>query len=505
MTKDEAQPPFSLPMLVLCALAPVLCLLPFITKPIHIDDPLFIWTAQHILQTPLDFYGFDVNWYRSAAPIFEVQQNPPGLSYYFAAIAALLGWTTPADWSESILHILMFLPAALCGAMAYTIARHFTPNASLAALLATLNPAFLVSASTLMSDIPMLAFFLCSIATWLHGLKTKSYGWLFLGAILIIPAFLCKYFALISLIPLLAAAAILLPTRNFKAIPLLILPLLALLAYEYHCIRLYGQGHFLHTLGYTESFIGDDGTGETFLTKIRITLQFMLVLAPAMFLIPIINLIYPKQFIKECSAALKSLNTHFLILWIGGTLVFVLFINHFINARILLPLLVPGTVVLFLGNSPLKTAKKIACYSILFLSTVLSVITLQADYFHAWNAHNMAMEAPKYIKEGTLWFSGHWGFQYYLEQYGGEAYDLEQSQLKSGDVFILPKNNTNLLTPPTELIQAETCIEFPATPLGILMNKEANAGFYSHLFGAWPYIPGLSEPERLVVYEIDIP
>jgi hypothetical protein len=46
----------------------LVCLVPFLGKPAHIDDPLFIWTAQQIQRHPLDFFGFSVNWYGTSAP-----------------------------------------------------------------------------------------------------------------------------------------------------------------------------------------------------------------------------------------------------------------------------------------------------------------------------------------------------------------------------------------------------------------------------------------------------
>src|SRR6266853_1468907 len=39
----------------------LLLLLPFLGKAFHIDDPLFIRTARHILFSPADPYGFSVN------------------------------------------------------------------------------------------------------------------------------------------------------------------------------------------------------------------------------------------------------------------------------------------------------------------------------------------------------------------------------------------------------------------------------------------------------------
>ena len=40
----------------------LLTLGPFLNKAVHIDDSLFVWTAEQILKHPGDCYGFDVNW-----------------------------------------------------------------------------------------------------------------------------------------------------------------------------------------------------------------------------------------------------------------------------------------------------------------------------------------------------------------------------------------------------------------------------------------------------------
>ena len=56
--------------------AAVAALAPFLNKAFHIDDPLFLWMAQQISQHPADPYGFSVNWYVSAKPMFSIMQNP---------------------------------------------------------------------------------------------------------------------------------------------------------------------------------------------------------------------------------------------------------------------------------------------------------------------------------------------------------------------------------------------------------------------------------------------
>src|SRR5438046_8992220 len=72
--------------------AAVAALAPFLNKAFHIDDPLFLWMAQQISQHPADPYGFSVNWYGSAMPMFSVMHNPPLNAYYIALAASFFGW-----------------------------------------------------------------------------------------------------------------------------------------------------------------------------------------------------------------------------------------------------------------------------------------------------------------------------------------------------------------------------------------------------------------------------
>ena len=80
--------------------------MPFLDKALHIDDPLFVWCARHIQSSPLDFYGFTVNWEGREALMATVNQNPPLASYYLALLGSLFGW------NEVALHA-GFLMAAL--------------------------------------------------------------------------------------------------------------------------------------------------------------------------------------------------------------------------------------------------------------------------------------------------------------------------------------------------------------------------------------------------------
>ncbi len=57
---------------------PAVLLLPFLNRAYNIDDPMFVWMAQHIAESPLDFFGSYVDKGNERVPMYEWNQNPPG-------------------------------------------------------------------------------------------------------------------------------------------------------------------------------------------------------------------------------------------------------------------------------------------------------------------------------------------------------------------------------------------------------------------------------------------
>src|SRR2546423_12296101 len=100
----------------------VATLLPFINKPFHIDDPLYLWTAQHIRAHPTDPFGFEVNWYGWKQPMSDVINNPPLVPYYLALASMALGWR------EAAMHGALLVPALGAGSRPSGLARLRCPR-----------------------------------------------------------------------------------------------------------------------------------------------------------------------------------------------------------------------------------------------------------------------------------------------------------------------------------------------------------------------------------------
>src|SRR5437867_1384751 len=165
-------------------------LLPFINKPFHLDDPTYLWPAEQIRGYPGDPFGFPVNWYGYKQPMAEAAQNPPGVSYYLAAASLMLGW------SEVAMHAAMLLPALGLAAATYLLARRFCDRPFLAAAMAMLATATLVSATTVMCDLPMLCCYVWAVYLWVRGIDQQRASLLVLAAAAASASIPCKYFGI---------------------------------------------------------------------------------------------------------------------------------------------------------------------------------------------------------------------------------------------------------------------------------------------------------------------
>jgi 4-amino-4-deoxy-L-arabinose transferase-like glycosyltransferase len=220
---------------------------PFTGKAFHIDDPLFVWAAKHIAQHPFDFYGFEVLWYSTWERMADVTQNPPLGCYYLALVGSVSGW------SEHVLHWAMLLPAWAALAGTYRIAERLGAQPLISALLTLCTPVFVLSATSVMCDLPMLALWLWTIIFWDEGLRERSAGRLWLAGILISVTTLTKYFG-ICLLPLLAAYSLVVDRPGWRRwLPPLALAVVILIGYQVLTWWLYGRGLLGWAMGYAAS------------------------------------------------------------------------------------------------------------------------------------------------------------------------------------------------------------------------------------------------------------
>src|SRR6266705_5355652 len=234
---SAAHPNWTLVLLVLGALVP------FLGKPFNLDDPLFIWAAHQIQLHLGNPYGFNVEWGWTQFPMWKVTENPPLACYYIALAAGIFGW------SEVALHFAFLLPAILGILGTYRLARHFCGQPLLSAVLTLFTPVFLVSSTTVMCDVLMLAFWIWAVVLWVEGLAQDHLRKLALAGLLIALAEMTKYYAA-CLMPLLAAYSLASRRPLIRWGQFLLLPLAVLCAYQYATQAVYGSGLLYNAMDY---------------------------------------------------------------------------------------------------------------------------------------------------------------------------------------------------------------------------------------------------------------
>ena len=525
------------PKFVLTAMT-VAVLAPFLDKAFHIDDPLFLWMAQQISKHPLDPYGFDVNWTSFPQPMWMVMQNPPFCSYFIAAAAAISGW------SEVGLHLALILPAVAAVLGTYVIARRLCPNPTTAAALTLFTPVFLVSATNLMCDVILLACWVWSIELWLAGLERNKAWFLAVSALLATVAVLTKYFG-IALVPLLFVYTIVRCRRLFPRVGLLFLPIAVTAAYEVWTNSHYGRALFSGAITYAR--ISSSAHPHSLAAQLLTGLSFAGgCLFPALFFFPKKS---PKLLVAASGAVLampisfyffgqshpnliaennraavwieaaifatiglgvmalaladaieaRSADSILLTLWVIGTFCFATFFNWSITSRTILPMVPAVAILLVRRVTPVEvsTSAGILRHWRLFAAAFVSLLVTAADYVQANSARDAAYSFQHRFRpeRATVWFQSHWGFQYYMQNWGAKPWNAAASEIMSGDIMVIPLNNTAVIDIPRGKILAPEQASFATLPFITTFGRETGASFYSSVRGPVPWAIDSVPPE----------
>jgi hypothetical protein len=105
-------------------------------------------------------------------------------------------------------------------------------------------------------------------------------------------------------------------------------------------------------------------------------------------------------------------------------------------------------------------------------------------------------------RAGHTWFSGHWGFQYYMEARGAKPIDVRHPEIHRGDTIVTPMNGSNRIQIGGRGAYIDESFEVPVCSWLATMRAECGAGFYSDLWGPLPFVFGPTPSER---YEVIVP
>ncbi len=519
-------------------------LLPFLGKALNIDDPIYVWIARQIVEHPFDAYGFAVNWRGEALPLHAFVNNPPLASYYLALAGSLGGW------SEHSLHAAFLLPALAVVWATWALSRRFGANGLTGALLLGLAPAFLVSSTTLMADVPMLALWIGAFVCWDRGLRGNERPALLAGAVLAGLCALTKFPGL-ALLPLLVAHALLLRIAWHRWAPWLLIPLATFGAYLAYTDALYGHALFLDPIAYAGNYrpegtldvlgrvlcgLAFTGAGAASLLAVApllvdrpsaagfgvlaLSLALGMTLAPGIvseslqapttlgtavvFQLALWSSVGVGVLALAVTDALKTRapESIVLLLWVFGIFVFAALLNWTVNVRSILPL-VPAAAILaarrIARREPKPRHAGVWLAAGLTAAAVLSLTVARADEQLAASARNAARDLVDEYGGANrdVWFQGHWGFQYYAQARGAKP--LQRGKhLPAGAILLAPRNNS-YLWPLNATRLAERTFEGPTGCA--TMDSGTGAGFYASTWGPMPFAFGAVSPETYAVYE----
>ena len=88
------------------------------------------------------------------------------------------------------------------------------------------------------------------------------------------------------------------------------------------------------------------------------------------------------------------------------------------------------------------------------------------------------------------------GFQYYLQQWGARPLNLARSEIYSGDVMLIPANNTGVVLLSSDRIFPIEELTFPSFAFFTTHAADTGAGFYSSVHGPLPWAVDYGPPAK---------
>ncbi len=442
-----------------------------INKAFHIDDTFHLEAAKIIQEDPSNSLKGKINWYGTPEPVSTY--NQPIL--FFAALAL---FTKYAGFSEIALHLFMsvFVLLSLIG-FVKIIRQVKLKNQSLLLILFGLSPALIIN-QNVMTDIPLLALILYSCYFALKAQRlNKGFNYL-LSFLFLSIAVLIKY----TVLPFIGALGlIIILRRDFKYLWYCIVPLVTIIIWSIWNYIDYGSIHildrpkssfhpkivtsFLMCLGaispFSLSYISAIYNGKRINRAMMILVAVLVLLVLLFYLFPLSYLeqklwfvlafglngclvLFPigKSVFNKIMASRKQfINSDLLVIYVYliAITAFIILFAPFMATRHVL-LLLP--FLLIAGDELLSKAHIQLNYLVVSLSVVLGVLLGISD----WHFANFYREAPKHLhlpENKNVYFTGHWGWQWYAALNNMKQLDISRPQLQTGDYLVCPSNVTS--------------------------------------------------------------
>jgi 4-amino-4-deoxy-L-arabinose transferase-like glycosyltransferase len=498
--------------------------LPFLDKAFTIDDTVFLRLAEQILSEPLDPYGFEINWdgiTRSALANFA---SPPLWGYLLAPAVAVGGG------SELAVHLELLLWIALAAWGMERLARQFGLTDGTASLLYVTMPCFVVLGQTAMPDVPAAALALHGAAEVLRVHKGGDSRWPIASALLT-TACLCRFNAVA--VPLGLSCLVFAKNRSRTAVVgSLAVPIITTMAVVFLIRQSAGTeasiarhlmlwpdldmarraiAMFTH-LGAATVFLPAFvlpflcGRRRWLATLLAVTTAILLAILgqqvsttapvagivglalPVAFCLWMLIFRIPR-FAREFDKLDLALATWF-VAAATVPLVYVQFAAKYlvIAAPPLILLLLRAAVRSRAGASARRWLR--LCW---VGGATLAIACSVSDYKFAgvYRAYvEERLPAVQVEVSGSVWFTGHWGWQWYMELAGALPFEAGKTRIGPDDALITVLIPSPVFLPREMPSYLHRTKEEPISPPFSfpirLISPAAHAGFYSSGFGLLP-------------------
>lgn len=545
----------------------VVCLLylPFLGQAFHIDDVGFINPSKAIGWNPLTvkagandyFYGLPEERKGTVGVPYEGTHSML-MPYFIKIISALVG-------EKEIIFHAVYLIFPIIALVAFSklssILFRSSPvmNRSLLYLLVAM-PAFLVNSHTIMSDVPSLALLLASMVFFCLAVEHNAPAPACAGGLSLTAAVFMTY-QMLAFIPVIFFYVVLKKKLSKHIIANLLLPIFFLAVWLLAIYNLYGvfpllkgsgnQGGEVIALEIRRGLLSEVFIGKVIATFAHIgaSLFFALILyvrARNSFLRylaglgaltticlftagSVVDYPFVDVLILSCMVAIGILSVYaitrtvfasaesgdrprnyFLLFWAFTVIVYNIFALPFGAARYILPALPPMLLILLNvrqgSGSESGGLKSISV--ILACALIFGWMSSYSDYRYAQTYRYFAQEAKIFRTEtagaGTVWYTGRWGMQYYMEKEGFHMPSSASRELKKGDFIVLPEMPQFWQPSPELLPRLKTYAtrQFVSPVPLRLFNRRSNAGFYAHHWGLLPFSFSRAPDETFLIVEV---
>ena len=500
------------------ALAAFLAVAPFASRAVFLDEHLFLRLAQSAKKNPLFpsdtpglFFGVEI-------PNFAAHTHPPVGEYFLAVLCDVFGEFREVPFR---LAFSIFAMAAVLGF--YALARSFTAEPLLVALLFAVSPAFFVIAPTLMMDMPMLAFLLIGFAFYFRGR-------LALAGVCFTLAAGIGYTALVPIACLLAA--VLAGRRPWKEVLCALAAPAALALWLLAMTLHYGEFPLVRTIQYlrqspfhsllaTLSFAGGVAVcpgmirleGRSLITTAIVAVGLSLlapvptVAARAWFAVLaasglMLLAVFVRSALNLVSSG-KNTGEAVFVLWAPAVLLFFITVADMINARYILLALPALYLVVFRQATRAQLLPAIGATALLALALAYADMRLVNSY-RAWADNTI----PPLQRQGfRVWNAAESGLRFYVERTGAATLSAKDERPAGTDLIVrhggrfVPFRyglSERVETLQTVLKEVTFTSRFPIRTY----NKAAGAGFHDTGAGLLPFMFSLAPLDRIEVAQI---